>query len=148
MKRERGNAVNVKARPRVTHGPPPYFTALSRVESCPALKQYLFAATIAKSAANACTKCPTVTILHHSFSDQFLFQSHLARNCAGDISKWMVSSISVSSALPKGPFFSSRFIPLLASSQFVAVYARSARSNMSARFPFTCDREAGFCRFR
>lgn len=45
----------------------PYFTVLSRVESCPALRQYLFAVTIAKSGANACTKCPTITILHHSF---------------------------------------------------------------------------------
>lgn len=45
----------------------PYFTALSRVESWPALKQYLFAVTIAKSGANACTKCPAVTILGHSF---------------------------------------------------------------------------------
>jgi len=110
----------------------PYFTALSRVESCSALKQYLFAVTIAKSGANACTKCPTVAILHHSFPTSSYSSRTWLGNCSGDISKWMVSSISVSSALPKGPFFSSRFIPLLASSQFVAVYARSDRSNMSA----------------
>jgi len=109
-----------------------YFTALSRVESCSALKQYLFAVTIAKSGANACTKCPTVAILHHSFPTSSYSSRTWLGNCSGDISKWMVSSISVSSALPKGPFFSSRFIPLLASSQFVAVYARSDRSNMSA----------------
>lgn len=132
MKRERDNAVNVKARCALLSRFTPYFTALSCVESCPALKQYLFAVTIAKSGANACTKCPIVTILRHSFPTSSYSSRTWFGNCTGDISKWMVSSISVSSALPKGPFFSSRFIPLFASSQFVAVYARSARSNMSA----------------
>lgn len=124
----------------------PYFTALSRIESCPALKQYLFAVTIAKSGANACTKCPAVTILHHSFPTSSYSSRTWLWNCASDISKWMVSSISVSSALPKGPFFSSRFIPLLASSQFVAVYARSARSNMSPHSLLPAIGEAGFRR--
>lgn len=64
MKSERDNAVNVKACCALLTILP-YFTALSRrVESWPALKQYLFPVTIAKSGANACTKCPIVTILY------------------------------------------------------------------------------------
>ena len=124
----------------------PYFTALSRVESCPAVKQYLFAVTIAKSGANACTKYPTVTILHHSFPTSSYSSRTWLGNCTGDISKWMVSSISVSSALPKGPF---PFQPFYSVVRFVAIRRgiRSIGSQQYERvFPFTCDREAGFCR--
>lgn len=86
-----------------------YFTALSRVDSWPCTETIFICRYVSeKRSANACTECPAVTAaLRHSFppATAFLSQSHLARNRAGDISKWIVSSISVSSALPKGPFF-------------------------------------------
>lgn len=89
---------------------------------------------------------PAVTILRHSFPTSSYSSRTWLGNCTGDISKWMVSSISVSSALPKGPFFSSRFIPLPASSQFVAVYARSGRNNMSVHSLLPGIEKLDFCR--
>lgn len=78
MKSERDNVVNVKARCAhdlaIFHHVKPTRRILAA-----ALKQYLFPVTIAKSGANACTKCPIVTI-RYSIPTSFYSQSHLARN--------------------------------------------------------------------
>lgn len=127
MKSERDNVVNVKARCvhdlAVFHHVKPTRRILAA-----ALKQYLFPVTIAKSGANACTKCPIVTL---QYSDQFLFSVALGSKLrTDDISKWIVSSISASSALPKGPFFSSRFYSI---ARFVAI-RRGMRSIGSQQY--------------
>lgn len=127
----------------------PYFTTLSRIESWPAPKQYLFAAAIAKNEANVCTKCPCRYDTPAWFSDQFLSPGRTwlvtAPRRYFEMDRIVDFGIE---CIAEGSVLSSRFIPLLASSQFVAVYARSARSNMSAHSPFYLRSRSWISSFR
>lgn len=129
-KSERDNAISVKARCTLFD-----FAVFHRVKPR-RVESWTEAIFISRYDSEKGEQMPvqSVPLLRYSIVFRPISIPVALETVPGDISKWIVSSISASSALPKGPFFSSHFIPLLASLQFVAVCARSTRSNMSIPF--------------